>query len=321
MTLYPVSKRFINVGKETTVGTPAVTYTTIPVNKFDPEDQVTYLVDDAWRASMAGEYGLTQGPWMASTDIGGPVYADTIGHALQNILGDYAVTGVGPYTHTFALKNDGDGQPVTHTLVDGSGIAATGKARRYAASCFSDVKITGDAQKLLAWEGKFTSYVSDIPASAPTASVSSVPAQAAWNSVVNIAGSEVDDIATWEVDIQRVVDPYWTASGAQNPYVLARGDLTVSGTLTFSPAIDESPLLAMLGNTQPELQIVATGPAGTSLTLHCQNAAYDTSKIDSGSSMFGYAVTFKGVANTTDVGASSGYGPIVATLTNSVTTY
>lgn len=319
--VFPVAKRFVGVGKETTSGTAVAATTTIPVNKFDPEDKPMFLVDDSWRGAMAGEYGLIQGPEIAELEIGGPIYADAIGHALFNILGDYAVTGTGPYTHTFALLNSGSGQPPTHTFVDYTGIPATGLARQYAYACLSEVTITGNAEQLLTWDAKATTFVSSIPGSAPTANISTVPAQGAWNSAVTIGGSAATDVAEWELTLTRKVDPYWTAQGSQDPLVIARGELTVAGKLTFAPAVDESPLLAMLNNTQPELQIVATGSGGTTLTLHCQIAAYDTSKINSGKSLFGYDVTFKGIANTTDVGASAGYSPVLATLVNSVTTY
>lgn len=319
LSVYPTQRRFLNIGKEVTSGTPVAGTATIAVTQLAPEDQPDWLVDTAWRAAIAGEYGLTPGPEIAALQLGGPVYADTLGHLLLNVLGDQAVTGAGPFTHTFALYNTGTAQPPTHTLIDATGIPATGQARQYAYTCLSQLTITGNAADLLVWSAGATSYISTIPGSPPSTSPSGVRTSAGWASTVTIGGVQVKDLASWEVTIARAtIDPFWSVAGTQNPGSIWRGECTVAGRLTFAPALDETPLTTMLNNTQPTLSIVATAPAGASLTLHCQQAAYDTSKINDSGVLFGYDVTFRGIANTTDVGASGGYSPIKATLVNSV---
>lgn len=410
--IYPVSRRFIGWGKEAVVGTPVLPAVTMPVNKFDPEDKPTWLKDSSWRNSMGSLYGMQQGPLIADLDLAGPVYGDTIGHPLVNVMGDYAVTGsspanattlsaqanagatsitltsttgyvngaliqigsgtsaevrrqvgapagsvvtldaalyythasaqpvavvVAPFTHVFAMLNNGTGaggaqvaQPPTHTLHDVTGITATVGSRAYRAVCMSDVNFTGNAEQFLNWDGKATTWVSTPSASAPTAAVSGVPAQASWRSLIGIGGPAsggtlVSNIKEWGVNLSRELDPKFTNSNSQNPYAIPRGGLGVTGKLTFDPAIDETPLLNMLNNSQPQLQIIADngllGANQVTLTFDCLLAAYDTSKLDSGGVVFGYNTSFQAIDNTTNVGQSAGFGPCLITLKNAVPTY
>lgn len=104
-TIFPVSEQFINVARETTPGTAVVGTTTVPVTTFMPEDKPVWLPDEAWRASMAKEYDLLQGPIWTETTFGGPVYGDTIGHLLFNILGDLTTTGTAASPSTTLTAN------------------------------------------------------------------------------------------------------------------------------------------------------------------------------------------------------------------------
>ncbi len=158
-----------------------------------------------------------------------------------------------------------------------------------------------------------TSFLSAIAASVPTLSFSAQPAQAAWNSVVGVGGpasggtlnSYVDE---WVLTIARKVGPYWTASGQQNPYIIARSELTASLSLKFNPVPNESQLLNYLNNSQPQVQIIATGPNSSSVTNDSREA-------------FGYDVTAKCIANTTNVGFSAAYCPVKVTVKNAIPSY
>jgi len=257
----------------------------------------------------------------------------------QNHASGVAVT---PYTsvttvnHLFSLLNSGTGaggslqaQPPAYTLTDYTGLTTTVGARAYPYSCLSELTFTGAAEALLMWEAKATSFVSQAAASTPTASVSTVIPQADWRSLVGIGGttvgSPINDVKEWKVTLSRKVAPYWTNDGQQNPYTIARGAFTVSGSLSFDPSYDESQLLNFLNNTQPQLQIVAAnglaGSAVISLTINIQAAAYETAKITSSGDLFGHDITFKGIANTTNVGPSGSYSPCQIQVSNSVTNY
>jgi hypothetical protein len=415
--VYPVSRRFICLGKEVTPGTAVAPTATAPMTTFDPEDKVMWLPDEAWRNAMAAIYNNIQGVESGDISMGGPFFGDTIGYPLLNVLGDYyqSVTGtpgaattiatgtpytagaatltltsasgfstgttfavgalgttaeevrtvtgltgavvtlnapmyqshaagvavtpypaVTTYNHFFSLLNSGTGaggtpqaQPPTYTYYDYTGMTATVGARCYPSVCVSDLTFTGAAEALLMWEAKATSFVSQAAGAAPTASVSAVIPQADWHTQIGIGGTvgsnPVSNAKEWKVAIARKLAPYWTNQGSQNPYVIGRGALDVTGSLTFDPSYDESELLNMLNNTQPQLQVIAVnGLSGTSavtLTINIQAASYETAKVTSSGELFGHDITFRAIASTANAGPSGGYSPALIEVSNQVVNY
>lgn len=87
------AKQFILVAKETQQGTAVPGTATIPVEKFDPEDKPVWLDDKAMRGSMVESYGRQQGVIKTDFSMSGPVFGDTLGWLLGNILGDVSYTG------------------------------------------------------------------------------------------------------------------------------------------------------------------------------------------------------------------------------------
>lgn len=411
--IFPVSERFIGIARETTTGTAANPGNSIPVTTFLPEDKPIWLPDEAWRASMAGEYDLLQGPIWTETTFGGPAYGDTIGHLFYNILGDYIQTGTAvapatvttgtnnagassitvsagnaftngmfiqvdtgalaeivlvssgaagsitlsgttplrfthtagaavtnttaPYTNNFGLLNGGNGQPPSHTFTDRTQIPGSGNnnAVQYPYGCLNKLTLTGNASGLFTYSATLLSYSHAYPSVNPTASISGVRAQPVWRSLVGLAGPAsggtlVNDIMEWVIEINRVVEPMATADGTQKPFVIARGKLTATFQLKFAPALDESSLLFMLNNTQPQLQIVfSNGLGGASqvqYTFDAQQAAFETAKITENQAVFGYDVTGRLIANTTNssganVTSSGGFSPIHVSILNAVPVY
>jgi hypothetical protein len=249
-----------------------------------------------------------------------------------------------PYTHVFSLLNsntsigNGAGQPVTHTFTDRTGIPATNFAAQYGYSCFHEFTLTGNAEQLLTWEAKAISNVRAIaasPLSAPAASaVTPYPSWRSTTKLTPVGGGAlalVNDVAEWAITITRQVKPYFTNQGSQSPYVIARGRQGATGKLTISPAIDESSILYLLANTQPQIQIAASnGLAGASLVSAQADiglAAYESADIADGDELFGYDVGWTAVHsgatfNTiTMTGATGMAGCIKFTLQNAIPTY
>ena len=246
----------------------------------------------------------------------------------------------GPYTHVFSVLNGtGNAQPPSHTLTDNNYINSV-FARWYPYSCFSEITITGNSEQLLTWSGKATGYANSIPGSAPTVSVSTVAAQPSWNSTIGIGGTAASkpayNVTEWEYTITRVIEPYFTADGSQNPYVIGRGKLTAKAKYAFAPAATQasqsSPynagdyeLLEYLNNNQPQTQALATnGLASTSLVtlqIDSQVSAFDTAVIDPSKALLGFNDTFECIGNTTNVGPSAGYSPLQLTLVNNLPTF
>lgn len=328
-TVIPVAEEWLGIGKETTTGTVAAPTATLPVEKIEPDEKYTFLEDNTLRGMMANLFSVTGGTQSAEVDFSGPVYMDTIGHLFYNLLGDYAVTGTdAPYTHVFSLLNSSPGQPPTHTLTHYNGVSGTHKAAQYAYWCCSEVNLTMDAEKLFTHDSKGTAYIQQDAAAAVTNNFSTVPVYPNWRFAVGLNGpasgtSLVSNVSMMSLDIKRTVKPYWTASGQQLPYAIGRNALSVEGKFT-QIAQDDSPMLELLNNTQPSIQIKATnGLTGAnllSITFDMAVCAFETVKLDN-SDVIQYESTFKAVANATNAGASGGQSPIMITMENAVATY
>ncbi|MEU1731391.1 phage tail tube protein [Streptosporangium sp. NPDC020145] len=329
MGVFPSARRWVGIAKEVTPGTAVAPALTIPVDKFDPSDDVTQLDDQALRGSMAKQYGQYSGPIMSSWDLGGPMFGDALGYLLHNILGGYAVTGASaPYSHTYSLLNSGDGQPVTHTLTDATGVPTTSGARQYPYSCLSELTLNWNAEQLCTWEAKAVGWPSVVPGVAPTNTLSTVPPIPSWRGAVGIggpasAGTLVTDISEFSITLSREVTPYHTADGTQAAFVIARGPLDVTGKFT-QIAQSEQRILDLLANTQPQLQFVLSNGltlgALVSVQFDMQKVGYRTTKINQGT-VFVYDVEFQAIANSTNAGPSAGLAPAKVLLQNAVTTY
>jgi hypothetical protein len=249
----------------------------------------------------------------------------------------------GPYTHVFSLLNsntsigNGAGQPVTHTFTDRTGIPATNLAAQYSYSCFTELTLTGNAEQLLAFEAKAISNVRTI-AAAPlsTPAISPVTPYPSWRSTVKMspigggALAQVNNIPEWAITVTRQVQPKFTNQNSQNPYVIARGRQGATGKFTYV-AIDETPVLELLANTQPQVQILASnGLAGTSLVSLQADiglAALENADLADGDDLFGYDAGWTAVHSNatfnavTMTGATGMAGCIKFTLQNNIPIY
>jgi hypothetical protein len=235
----------------------------------------------------------------------------------------------GPYTHKFALLNTigpyGNAQPPTHTFTDYTGLTASVGARSYPSACLSALDVTGNAEQLLDMKISGNSWLSAPAGTAPTATTTFVVPVPAWRSNVVVGGGTVTSAGSWALNVKRQLQVYWTAQNQQNPYIIARGQLSATGTIDYTVPSDETPLTQMLNNTQPTAQfIINNGLAGTAslaLTIQASKAAFVKSKPTRNAVLVGYQDEFDCVANTTDVGGSGGLGPVTFTLTNNIPSY
>jgi hypothetical protein len=250
------------------------------------------------------------------------------------------------FTHTFALLNQTLGyaglpgaQPPTHTLTDNTNlITGTAQtygpanpfgARAYPMACVSALDFSGNAEQLINIKVTGNCWPSVVPATTATNVVSNVIPVAAWRSDVYIGGvlaaNQVFNVSDWTVNLKRELHVYFTAQGAQTPFIIARGPFSASGTMAFSVASDDTDLYLMIENIQPQMQVTVTnGLSGTSaitLTFNMQIAAWIKDKVTRNSVLIGYEGSFDAVANSTNVGGSGGLAPVSVTLTNAVATY
>jgi hypothetical protein len=260
---------------------------------------------------------------------------------------------VAVFTHRFAALNSQLGyggafgaQPPTHTFTDvtnivttfansnyGTSATNTYGARWYPFACLKNIDFAGNAEQLLGIKMSGDSYLSaPIPSgTAPTLNVTGARPIPNWNSTVQTIGPSGQTIATdvgeFSVSFKRQTQVYWTVQGTQTPFVIARGPLTMDGTIQYDPTNNEFPLDYMLLNAQAPMTITCgnngipnSGSAFT-LTFTASQVANIKSKIMRSKALIGYGNTFEGVGNSIDIGGSGGLGPGTITLINSIPTY
>lgn len=93
--VYPTGKQAVAVAVDTAPGTPNNTIAAwVPVTKFEWNDKITWLEDQALRGSMATDaYAIIQGVEVGEITMEGPAYMDTFPYFVANILGDVTATG------------------------------------------------------------------------------------------------------------------------------------------------------------------------------------------------------------------------------------
>ena len=256
-------------------------------------------------------------------------------------------TVTSPYTHRFAALNSQLGyggafgsQPPTHTFTDvtnivntftsatyGTAPTNTFGARQYPSACLKNIDFSGNAEQLLGVKMSGDSWLSTVASSAVTNVTSNFRPVPNWNTTVSILGTTINQIGEFNYSFKRATQVYWTVQGIQAPFVIARGPLTLDGSINWDPTNTEQPLDLMLLNAQGPMTITTTnngipnsGTAAT-LTFAAQNVANIKSKIMRNKDLIGYSNTFECVANSTDVGGSGGLGPGTLTLINATPTY
>ena len=258
-----------------------------------------------------------------------------------------------PFTHRWAALNSPLGyggaygaQPPTHTFADVTNIAnvftsatygtapsnAFG-ARLYPSGVLKSLDFSGNAEQLLSIKATGDSWLSQAAGTAVTNVTTNSRPTPNWNSTVVIAGNTVSSsgayagIGNFSVSFKRATQTYWIVAGTQTPYVIARGPLTMDGSIDWTPTNSETPLDLMLLNAQAPMSITVTNNgipnAGTpfTLTFTATQVANIKSKIMRSGQLIGYNNSFEGISNSTDTGGSGGLGPGTLTLVNNTAVY
>ena len=305
---------FLGIAKEVTKGTAVAAADYIKATSFDGDDAIDVLLDQGLRGAMTTTFGAVKGTQQASFSIEGDVHVDTLGYLLDGIFGGYAVTGAGPYTHTFSVLNSGTGQCPSYTLHDYNGL----QARKYAASTESSLSLRFSAQELLTYSASYSCFASATE-STPTPTFSTLAPIAGWVGSVTHGGGANILLEEADITITRNVTPVFTIDGTADPSQMWQGPLSVSGRLMFL-ASDETEFTRYTGVT-PTTTVLTFVQGTASLVLTMTSIIYTGAKIERGDDFTQVSAQFEALGNTTDVGASAGYGPIKPVLVNSKATY
>lgn len=300
----------------TTVGTASAGPTDyIKVTKFDPADDQNFAEDRGWQGSPADLFDLIATNRSSTLDFSGDLFCDTFGYMLSGVFGDVVFTGGTPNQHAFALLTTGTGQPATFQITDFTGATA----RQYGGVRFDELTVKASGESLVTWDCKGKAYASGA-VSTPTPNLSLIRATPGYAGSVTLAGAATAKLLTFETTFKRQVDPIINIDGGPDPYAFWAGDLAAEGKVSYIyPVGDETFLNYYLQNTQPSLVLawnIGTGASQVGMTIQMTQAAHTSGKPVRGKSYLQLDADLKGVANTTDAGASGGKSPAKVILRN-----
>ncbi|WP_329564662.1 phage tail tube protein [Kitasatospora sp. NBC_01266] len=304
------------LGKESIRGTGVAGTLWVPWKTLTPKDDVAILEDTGQRGAPVDLFGTAAGPRGSELSWGGDVFADSIGVPLCSVLPDVTVTGSSaPYSTAFSVLCSGDTQPpsFTGTLFDPLG------TWYYPGLQVSELGFKWNADGFLNYSAKATGW-GYTPGTTPTPSFTpGLAPQPNWNITNKIAGSQVF-VQDGELNITRKITVVRGANGTQNPYAIWSGDASVNGKLTLIME-NTTQRAAFQAATQQAFDVSYTAGSGataTGLDLHCSTVTYTEGTPTYGKDYIELPVSFKAVANTSDIGGSGGYSQIKATLTNAM---
>jgi len=222
-----------------------------------------------------------------------------------------------PEWHAGGLLNSGNAQPTSHTLTD---FYAVTQARQYAGIQWHDVTLKFSAEGLLEQTSKATGLVPSAQVAKPSQSFTALLPIPTWKGIAQIGGSVMAKSMDGEVQIVRKMELVPGMNATQQYAQVFIGECQVKFKLSAF-VDDDTELLRMLNDTEPSLDLnwsSLTGASSQQVALHMSQAAYTKAKINRGKSYVAIDVEGEAVSQTTDVGASGGFGPIKAYLGNNV---
>jgi hypothetical protein len=290
---------------------------------------IKYLDDKGIRGSMTEEFDVVQGNIHSELDLSGDVFPDTVGYLFGGVFGEVAFTAGTPNQHAFTLYNSavGSSQPISFSVVDYyAGIPTAGGtiyARTYAGCQWQSIDTKFTADGLMTYSAKAMGYQSATTTSIPTPSFSTVAPLPSWTGSVTIDGVASAVLADGNVNISRTVEPIFTVDGNQQPYQIFAGPMTVSGALKLVYENDANSYTRFKDNTRGAVVIDFVSGAGatqTEVKFQMSKCAFTVAKIDRSKDYIEVDLTYKALANATDIGVSAGYGPCKVTLKNTKST-
>ena len=329
---YMTANSFWGLAPEATYGVTAAasiaTYTPIGSPKVTPG--LKWLTDSDFRGSPVANYdqvaGVRADQFSGKTYLYTDVYpaliraalgsTDTVGASVS--VTSAAGASVAAYPHTIGLNNTASvgSQSPSYTLVNNSVDASY----TILAARLVDLAISFSADAAVESTFSFTGNISS-SASAATSNVTEstqhfVPA---WNVSASIGGTAVTVVESGSLDIKRSTAPIHVI-GQQGPYNNFQGPLEVSGQLNFVLESGQSFYANSLTANQLAIVLKFTDPAtGYSVQFTMTKCQLEDPVIDQSKAFISLQTKFMAVANTTD-DVNNGYAPIVALITNGVST-
>jgi hypothetical protein len=248
-------------------------------------------------------------------------YSLTLDNALAFAHANGAATKVNtlaPFTYAFNLRNTGDLQPASFTIADRYLGLVANNTRFFSGMQFSEVAFKFNGDSLLEYTTKAMGFASAIGTD-PVPSYTTVVPEAAWTGVTTIAGSGVLYMESGEITLKRKVEPVHTVDGTQAPYRIWVGPIEATGKLTFVME-DDTQLTNYLTDTTVTVDVnfSQSTPAQEQVKFHSTKAKFTTGKVVRGKDYVQIEAEVDFLGNSTDVGQSGGFGPMIVTTQNAL---
>lgn len=321
--IYPSNLQWLGIAKETTYGTAIATPTTwIPVvgPKWTPNQ--ANIIDDALRGNMAADQGMVAGVRFDEVTYSTYAYLSSLFYHMVGILGypDAVAGTTAPYTHTTALQNATDGQPVSYTLFHFNGAECWQIPGCKIPSLDIEWKPEALVKLTPTWRG-----LPGVKIATPSNTPPSDAPMPGWNTAVSIATVATSIHTSLKLSLKRNdANAIFTTSGSQSPYEIFLGALSVDGelsgvyqNLTGAP----TDLAGYLANTQPAVSI-QTNPVGDALHYGkwvLSTVGFTGVEVSGQSGYMQVTSKIKGLKNSTD-GLGANVSPMKYTQVDTVLT-
>lgn len=300
----------------------------LPVETAQLVDIYDQIPDNSNRGSAVSTVGVVQGMRTSTFDIGGAVFADTVGYLLGGLFGaeDYAAGP--PKTHKFAVLNGVStltppGQayePVPYIFYQYNGYN-----QRAISGRVSEVDITLDPKALMKYTAKVIARASGVVSTTATPTFSAVTPTAAWNGYLTLSGTNDFRCQSFEVTMTREnSEMIPVLQGNQDPATAELGPLKVTWKSTLYKD-DDVALNEYINESQPTVTLTCTqgsGSTSTGLNFQMSKCNFGTGEDKvTGKSYVVEDFTGEGIANSTDANtAGGGLSPVQLLLTNAIGT-
>jgi hypothetical protein len=318
----------------------------IPVTSPQLTPMQKFIRDEALRGSPNVVYNQIQGVRNDEYSFKSYLFADTGIHLLRSVLGTDTISGASaPYTHKINLLNAAatGSQPPSYSLLDFDGangfVVLGSQADTYTLTFGAETAAEADVKFIT---NPYTSYTAgSIPtpfAATPTESGEfPIPA---WDTTITVGGTASGGtvtggtaftyISSGELTIARKTAPIFTM-GTQAPYANFAGPIEVSGKFTGVVSTTSDPWstgtsATALTRANTPLVITLTDPndisssTNHSFTFQMSAVQFQNVKRTRGKEFVEVEVEFTANGNANDIGAGSGFSPMLATVVNAVST-
>jgi len=305
-----VFKSHVGFAKESVWGTIVSPTVWIPCLSYGYDEERKRELDKGGRAKAALDYGAYAGVQWGKPSYEWNYYPDECARWYARILGQDAISGVGPYVHTMTLADKG----ASDTISDFYGTA--NKERRFAGAYVESIDTKFDTKS--GFVTQKVGFIGQAPDAGVAETTPTFPTDApmlGWNASLKIATVTTVRLLNFELSLKRTVDPIFGANNSQTPTAAEVYPLEVTGKCKFyADTLDTEYGYFTAGATQNVFDLTVTRDATGILEFIITKFLWE--KVAILRQMPGYVeaeATFRGIFNSTDA------GPLQVIATNNTT--